>query len=189
MHQTSPTLLQFPILNNQLPLAHTPTPIKGKHTLISGHKEKDPRHDIMQKKKHFRCWWWSLLGTQRRGICFSWCSHEHQSLHLLNECDCFSSPRTWHPTLKRKHFLKWISFVSPTHYMNSCKILCAGKPKTHNQPNFIELEYICTNWWNYNIELWLPWYWCWGNDWLKASSTCDIDCHSLKVKPSFYTYL
>jgi hypothetical protein len=50
MHQTSPTLLQFPILNNKLPLAHNPTPIKGKHTPILGHKEEGPRHDIIQKK-------------------------------------------------------------------------------------------------------------------------------------------
>jgi hypothetical protein len=50
MHQTSPILLQFPILNNQLPLAHTPTPVKGKHIPILGHKEENPRHDIIQKK-------------------------------------------------------------------------------------------------------------------------------------------
>ncbi len=189
MHQTSPILLKFPILNNQLPLAHTPTPIKGKHTPILGHKEEDPRHDIIQKKKHSRCWWWWLLGTWRRGKEFSWRSHEHQSLHLWNESDCFSSPRTWHPTWRRKHFLKWINFVFATHYMNSCKILYASKPKTHNQQNFIVLEYICTNWWNFSIELWLPRYWCWGDDPLKAFSTCGINCCSLKMISGFYPYL
>lgn len=55
MHQTSPILLQFPILNNQLPLAHTPTHVEGRHTPISRHKEENPRDDIIKKKKHSRC--------------------------------------------------------------------------------------------------------------------------------------
>jgi hypothetical protein len=81
MHQTSPTLLQFPILNNQLLLAHNPSPIKGKHTPILGYKEEEWRHDIIQKKNILDVDV-SLLGTWKRGKEFSSCNHEHQSLHL-----------------------------------------------------------------------------------------------------------
>ncbi len=40
---------------------------------------------------------------------------------------------------------KSLKVFIPTHYRNSCKILCASKPKTDNQQNSIVFEYICTN--------------------------------------------
>jgi hypothetical protein len=51
MRKKSPTLLQLPTLDNQLPLAHNPIFVKRKHIPIFRHEKKTSKTQYKPKKK------------------------------------------------------------------------------------------------------------------------------------------